>query len=161
MMAKRSDLGRLYLWEYPEDNASPPTIDSFEGWHLTADTAACARLSRALEDLSRGTLTEPQTFAVSPASPAVVAVIDGGLRGKKARSVRELRIVQAPDPRHFSLEERDGVLTISAGREQLDEIREIVIHIPDADGEFTDFTMIPDGENCAPDQALSFWWLLS
>jgi len=155
MMANSNDVGKLYLWTYQEDNGSPPPPGSIEGWHLTADAATCARLSRALEDLSTGMRTEPETFAVSPAPPIVVSVTNGP---GKARSARELRIVRARDPRHFSLEERDGVLTITAGRERLDEIRENVIRIPDNEG---DFTMIPDQENAAPDQNLSFWWLLS
>jgi len=157
-MEKHSDSGKLYLWTYPEENASPPTIDSFEGWHLTADAAACADLSRVLEDLSTGTLTEPQTFAVSPAPPAIVAMPGGRVRNRKAQSAHELRIVRAPEPRHFSLEERDGVLTITAGRDFLEEIRHHVILIPENEG---DFTMIPDEENASPDQTLWFWWLLS
>jgi len=151
----RNQPGNLYLWCYPELNASPGTPRSLEGWHLTADSAACAQLSRVLDELSTGTRAGPETFAVSPTPRSVWAVPHAGA-GPAARSVRELRIVKAPNPRHFSIEERDAVLTITAGRERLDEVREHVAVIPDGEG---DDSIGPD-EDAPPDQELWFWWLV-
>jgi hypothetical protein len=37
--------GRIYVWEYPE------TVESFAGWHLTADSVGAGRLLAAIDDL--------------------------------------------------------------------------------------------------------------
>lgn len=150
MRAKRSDGGLLYVWTYLENRRN------FPGWHLTADDAACARLSRTIQGLSAGSLSEPQVFPVWPVTPAVLAVPNNGRA--KARSATELRVALAQEPRHFSLEERDGVLTIKAGSERLEELRKNLIGIIQKRG---DHSMFPDGKRILHDQSLWFWWLLS
>ncbi|HEY6908842.1 MAG TPA: hypothetical protein VI356_05715 [Myxococcales bacterium] len=148
--SKGTDVGRLFVWTYPDGRKS------FSGWHLTADGVACTRLFRAIEGLSEGSLSGPQAFPVSAVTSAVLAVPNN--RHAKARSARELRVATAEEPRHFSLEEHDEVLTITAGRERLDELRKNINGITRNQG---DFAMVPDGKRRAPDQALWFWWLLS
>jgi len=152
MNTKRTNMGRLYVWMYPED-----TKKSYAGWHLTADRVECARLSEAITRLSTGAVNEPQVFAVSPVTPTVLAVPNN--RRERARSPKELRVALAADPRHFSLEERDDVLTIRVGSGRLEELRKNVIGITKNEG---DFAMGPaDGKRRARDQALWFWWMLS
>ena len=56
---------------------------------------------------------------------------------------------------NLSLEERDNVLTITAGRERLEELRKSIIGITQNKD---DFAMIPDGKRRPPDQRLWFWW---
>ena len=147
--SKRNDVGKLFVWTYPDGGKS------FSGWHLTADGNECTRLSGAIQGLADGSLSELQAFPVSPVISAVLAVPNN--RHAKARSARELRVVAAEDPRHFSLHEHDEALTIAAGRERLEELRKNIIGITRNQG---DFAMVPDGKRPAPDQALWFWWLL-
>jgi hypothetical protein len=147
MTAKRKNGGKLYVWTYPEGSKS------YAGWHLTADRVECARLSEAIEGLSAGSLSEPQAFAVSPVTPAVLAVPNN--RRAKAQSAREFRVVLSRDPRHFSLEERDEVLTITVGSERLEELRKSIIGITQNKG---DFAMTPGEKRLARDQMLWFWW---
>jgi hypothetical protein len=150
MNTKRTNMGRLYVWMYPE------TTRNYAGWHLTADPVGCARLVEAIDGLSRGALNEPQVFTVLPATPAVLAVPNN--RRAKARWPGKLRLALAVEPRHFSLEERDDVLTITAGRARLEELHTNIVGITHNQG---DFAMGPgDGRRRAPDQALWFWWLL-
>jgi len=147
MTAKANDTGKLYVWTYLE------STKSYAGWHLNADRVACARLSEVIEGLSAGSLRAPQVFPVSPVTAAVLAVPNN--RRAKARSARELRLLTDPDPRRFSLEERDDVLTITAGSERLEELRKSIVGITQNKG---DFAMIADGKRRPPDHRLWFWW---
>jgi len=147
MTTRRNNDGKLYVWTYLE------STKSYAGWHLNADRIACARLSEVIAGLSAGSLRAPQLFPVSPVTAAVLAVPNN--RRAKARSARELHLLTDPDPRRFSLEERDNVLTITAGRERLEELRKSIIGITQNKG---DFAMIPEGKRRPPDQRLWFWW---
>jgi len=53
------------------------------------------------------------------------------------------------------LEERDDVLTISAGSERLEELRKSIVGITQNKG---DFAMTADGKRRPPDHRLWFWW---
>src|SRR5262249_19071757 len=128
MTMTRKERGKLYVWTYPE------TSKSYAGWHFTAAGIECARLSEAIERLAAGSLIEPQVFASSPVHPGVLAVPNN--RRAKARFPKELRVAVAPDPRHFSLEERDDVLTISVGSGRLEELRKNIIGITQNQGDF-------------------------
>jgi len=147
MTARSIGAGKLYVWTYPE------STKSYAGWHLNADHVACASVSEVIAGLATGSLRAPQAFAVSPVTPAVLAVPNN--RRAKARSARELRLLTDPDPRRFSLEERDGVLTLTAGSERLEELRKSIIGITRGEG---DFAMIADGKRLPPDHRLWFWW---
>jgi len=139
-------MGKLYVWIYPE------TSKSYAGWHLNVDRMAAVRLSEAIERLATGSLRARQSFAVSPVTAAVLAVPNN--RHAKARSARELRLLTDPDPRRFSLEESDGVLTLTVGSERL-ELRNNIIGITRGKG---DFSMAAGDKPRRADQRLWFWW---
>ena len=149
MMATRADVGRLYVWTYLENRKNYP------GGHLAAEDAECMRLADAIESLSIGSRSDPLIFAVSAVTRAVLAVPNNG--HAKARSARELRVVAAGEPRHFWLDEQNGILTITAGREGLDELRKNIIGITETDGGCVE--MGPDDDRASEDHDLWFWWL--
>jgi hypothetical protein len=147
MTARSSGAGKLYIWTYQDSTRS------YAGWHLNADHVACSRISEVIAGVAAGSLRVPQVFAVSPATTEVLAVPNN--RRAKARSARELHLLTDPDPRRFSLEERDGVLALTAGSERLEELRKSIIGITRGEG---DFAMKPDGKRPPRDERLWFWW---
>jgi hypothetical protein len=142
--------GRIYVWEYPE------TVESFAGWHLTADSVGGDRLLAAIDDLLSGAFVESASFTVDPVTPAVLAVPNN--RRAKASSPKYLRMKMAEDPRHLFFHKTAESLTIEAGRERLEELRDSITQVARGEG---DFAMVPDQRRRPPDQALWFWWLLS
>jgi hypothetical protein len=80
-------------------------------------TQLCATIDRMLA----GSLRAAQTFPVSTVTQSVLAVPN---YRTKARSARQLVLKAVEDSRHFALDDDDGVLTVTAGKERLQELRE-------------------------------------
>jgi len=157
----RGDLaktGALYVWMYPDSRRG------YAGWHLTADNVMSTQLCATIDRMLAGSLSGPSVFPVSAATQSVLAVpnyrTNRPLR-RAARSARQLVLKAVEDPRYFALNEDNGVLTVAAGKERLQELREHIRGITHGRG---DLAMGPDTKRGSPrrpaDQALWFWWML-
>jgi hypothetical protein len=145
----RGNPGKIYVWHYPEGPRS------YSGWHLTADAFGAGRLTGAIEGVLAGSGRETQLFALDPVTPAVLAVPNN--RRAKALSAKNLRVRIAGEPRHLSMHEEAGLLTVEAGRARLEELRNSIARVGESDG---DFVMVSDQKRRDADQTLFFWWLL-
>lgn len=133
----------------------PDCRKGYDGWHLTADDAMSSQLCAAIDRMLSGSVSGPQMFPVSPVTRWVLQVPN---YRTKARSAQQLVVKHADNPRHFSLNEQNGVLTLTAGGDRLRELREHIKGITQGRGEFG---MGPaDGKRRPRDQILRFWWMV-
>ena len=140
---------KLYVWMYPDSRKG------YAGWHLTAEGVMSTQLCATIDRMLVGSLSGPQMFPVSPVTQSVLAVPN---YRTKARSARQLILRRVDDPQYFSLNEQDGVLTVTAGKERLQELREHIRGIMHGRG---DLAMGPRTKKRHPvDQSLWFWWML-
>ena len=136
----------------------PDSRRGYAGWHLTADTVMSTQLCATIDRMLAGPLSGPQMFPVSAVTKSVLAVPN---YRTKAHSAQQLVLKAVDDPRYFSLNEHNGVLTVAAGKERLQELQEHIRGIMHGRG---DLAMGPDTKRGSPrrpaDQALWFWWML-
>lgn len=154
----RGDLaktGALYVWMYPDSRRG------HAGWHLTADNVMLTKLCATIDRMLAGSLSGPSVFPVSAVTQSVLAVpnyrSNWPLR-RAARSARQLVLKAVEDPRYFALNGDNEVLTVAAGKERLEELREHIKGIMHGRG---DLAMGPDTKKRRPaNQSLWFWWML-
>src|SRR5919202_5011377 len=115
MQLNRNTSPGLYVWTYPDSRRR------YAGWHLTADNVMATQLCATIDRMLAGSLRAAQTLPVSTVTQSVLAVPN---YRTKARSARQLVLKAVEDSRHFALDDDDGVLTVTAGKERLQELRE-------------------------------------
>jgi hypothetical protein len=139
--------GRLYLWRYTENTRN------YSGWHLTADDVCCQSLADLIGRMLSARWGSQKTLAVTPPTKEVLGVPNN--RGGRARWEAPGGLLLkypkgAIGDEYSELEERGGRLILSAGRQQLELLKECVLKVPRGEGDYA----ITVGET-----SLWFWWM--
>lgn len=140
--------GDLYLWRYTEG------ARNFPGWHFTAADVCCHGLAHLMEIMLSARWASQKSLKVTAPIEDVLGVPNN--RGGTARwASPKTLVLKHPkgkvDDQHFALEEDGTTITVSAGRQKLELLKECVRDIPNGKGDYS----IGIGET-----QLWFWWMV-
>ncbi|HWB20940.1 MAG TPA: hypothetical protein VG711_11615 [Phycisphaerales bacterium] len=135
-------VGNVYVWRYKGHTRN------YEGWHMTADRAACTSLLELLALMTSSDYSAKVRVELTMPGPMQLGIPNAAL---KHRPAKEIQISYAPrkmNADHWHLVESKDALFLEVGRAMLCELRRGITDVSRNQG---DYCIGPDGEE------LWFW----
>jgi hypothetical protein len=131
---KWTQQGHIYLWQYVENTRNYP------GWHLTADEIFCNSFADLIERMVTAKYSCQKSLNVTSPTREILNVPNNKGGQAKWKSPKLLILKHQknniPDD-YFSLEESEGMVIISAGRQKLESLKECVLKIIPRDNDYS------------------------
>src|SRR5687768_2685000 len=141
--------GHIYIWKYIDNERNYP------GWNITMDDLANQGVINLLDLMDQCEWSTNKTITTSQPTSREIDVANNRQGHSRwiARPKITFSLVTKKPANHWLTTETSDELEISFGREKLRELREAIVQIPNAKGDYS----IADEYD---ESIVTFWWRL-